>query len=116
MLRKSRSRVAETPLIRLKQFDQSASATPLRKLEGSITSSASTPKSVIGIGNKGGLDRSPGIERILISLTFVVARPDYSEAKIVLAMVSVTSERKKRIWMLMRVSSRLVSPQEESHT
>lgn len=69
---------------RLKRFDESN--------QSKITSKATTPpRSVVGIGGKGAQLATAVIAR-LIELRFeyhkcTVAKPDYSEAKIVLAMV-----------------------------
>jgi len=68
---------------RLKQFDQSSA---------SSRGGYSTPKSVVGIGGKGALVLLSLPPLILIPSS--VAKPDYSEAKIVIAMVGLPARGK----------------------
>ena len=66
---------------RLRQFDESNPS--------KITSQAVTPRSVVGIGGKG-THLAYGQHRTCLRFKMplnVVEKPDYSEAKIVLAMV-----------------------------
>jgi 6-phosphofructo-2-kinase/fructose-2,6-biphosphatase 2 len=71
------------PLYRLKQFDESTASS--RKGSQAPT----PPLSVVGIGNKGqGLPfLSPRLSLWILIMSPQVAKPDYSEAKIVLATV-----------------------------
>jgi hypothetical protein len=63
---------------RLRQFDESNPS--------KITSQAVTPRSVVGIGGKGTLSALL-LTWDVFTISNVVEKPDYSEAKIVLAMV-----------------------------
>ncbi|OJT14217.1 Fructose-2,6-bisphosphatase [Trametes pubescens] len=70
---------------RLKQFDQSNATSR-------IMSQASTPRSVVGIGGKG-TSGDASLENTFLNAC-VGAKPDYSEAKIVLAMVGLPARGK----------------------
>ena len=63
---------------RLRQFDESNPS--------KITSQAVTPRSVVGIGGKGS-HLALLLMQDVFTISNVVEKPDYSEAKIVLAMV-----------------------------
>lgn len=72
-----------SPHFRLKRFDESTVGSRLG------SQAATPPLSVKGIGNKGS-DISHSSDHFALHLTFrfPVAKPDYSESKIVLAMVT----------------------------
>ncbi|KIN93027.1 hypothetical protein M404DRAFT_36472 [Pisolithus tinctorius Marx 270] len=71
----------------LKQFDQSAASS--RKGSQAPT----PPRSVVGIGNKGNRNSLPALVHGSYQ-PYPVAKPDYSEAKIVLAMVGLPARGK----------------------
>lgn len=65
---------------RLKRFDESTVVSRMG------SQAATPPLSVKGIGNKG--SRSSDLFALFLIFRFPVAKPDYSESKIVLAMVT----------------------------
>ena len=72
------------PLARLKQFDQSTQISRVG------SQAATPPRSVVGIGNKG-KSLTTRVHLLITRHDYPVAKPDYSEAKIVVAMVRYTT-------------------------